>query len=153
MGPGKDTHGTRVPEREGRGWPTTRSTVRQTCTTKRKTPLSSNNVHGSGALSPVSSARIQQRTEQVVQRRQEVDGQLVGSLNQLWRTPRMRSYSSWKTNSAQLRTRVTHHQHSGGVKARHQSRAGRSQSTDKKCNVGLVMNHQGPVLQTSSRRA
>ena len=39
VGPGKDTHGTPVPEREGRGWLTTRSTVRQTCTTKRQTPL------------------------------------------------------------------------------------------------------------------
>ena len=35
MGPGKDTHGTPIPEREGRGWATTRSTVRQTCTTKK----------------------------------------------------------------------------------------------------------------------
>ena len=40
MGPDKDTHGTPMREREGRGWPTTRSTVRQTCTTKRQTPLS-----------------------------------------------------------------------------------------------------------------
>ena len=40
VGPGKDTHGTPMPEREGHGWHTTRSTVRQTCTTKRQTPLS-----------------------------------------------------------------------------------------------------------------
>ena len=26
VGPGKDTHGTPVPDREGRGWPTTSST-------------------------------------------------------------------------------------------------------------------------------
>ena len=40
MGPGKDTHDTPMPVKEGRGWPTTRSTVRQTCTTQRQTPLS-----------------------------------------------------------------------------------------------------------------
>ena len=41
MGPGKDTHGTTMPQREGRGWHTTRSIVRQTCTTKkRQAPLS-----------------------------------------------------------------------------------------------------------------
>ena len=40
MGPGTDTHGTPMPQREGRGWPATRSTVRQTCTTRRQTPLS-----------------------------------------------------------------------------------------------------------------
>ena len=34
---GKDTHGTPMTERRGRGWPTTRSTVRQTCTTKKDT--------------------------------------------------------------------------------------------------------------------
>ena len=39
-GPSKDTLGTPMPEREGRGWHTTRSTVRQTCTIKRQTPLS-----------------------------------------------------------------------------------------------------------------
>ena len=38
VGPRKDTHGTPMPAREGRGWPTTRSTVRQT---KRQAPLSS----------------------------------------------------------------------------------------------------------------
>ena len=87
VGPGKDTHDTPMPEREGRGWPTTRSTVRQTCTTK-KTGTVFNNVHGSEAvLSLVSSARIQQRTEQIVQRRQEVDGQFVGSRKQ----PRQRT--------------------------------------------------------------
>ena len=42
-----------------------------------------NNLHGSGAvLSPVSSDRIQQRTEQVVQCRQGVHGQFVGSRKQ-----------------------------------------------------------------------
>ena len=41
-------------------------------------------------------------------------------------TSRMRSYRSWKTNSAQLRTRVTHHQHSGDETAQHHTRAGRS---------------------------
>ena len=39
-GPGKDNHGTPMPAREGRGWPTTRSTMRQTCTTKKQTQLS-----------------------------------------------------------------------------------------------------------------
>ena len=40
VGHGKDTHGTPMPAGERRGWPTTRSTVRQTCTTKRQAPLS-----------------------------------------------------------------------------------------------------------------
>ena len=69
VGPGKDTHGTLVPERERRGWPTTRSTVRQACTTKRQTPLSSTTYSGSGA---VLSRRVGQ----------EADGQFVGSRSQ-----------------------------------------------------------------------
>ena len=113
-----------------------------------------------------SSARIQQRTEQVVQRRQEVDGQFVGSRQQQRQrtqgnTPGRRtrfrseelidkvqkesSHISWKTNSSQPRTRVTHHQHSRGGKVRYHSRAGRSQSTDRKCNVGLVMNQRRTI--------
>ena len=84
-----------MPAREGRGWPTTRSTVRQTCTTKRHSPLFYNNVNGSGAvLSPVSTRdRIHQRTEQIVQRRQEVDGQFVGSRKQ----PRQRHANTFVT--------------------------------------------------------
>ena len=42
----------------------------------------------------------------------------------------MRSYSSWKTNSAQFRTRVTRHQHIGDETAQHHPRAGRSQSVE-----------------------
>ena len=80
VGPGMDTHGTPVPEREGCGWPTTRAT--NVHNQKTDTTVFTN-VHGSGAvLSPASSARVQQRTEQVVQRRQEVDGQFVGSRKQ-----------------------------------------------------------------------
>ena len=37
MGPGKDTHGTSVPDREGRGWPTTSST--------RRPPTNDNKTH------------------------------------------------------------------------------------------------------------
>ena len=71
-----DTHGTPVPEREGCGWPTTRAT--NVHNQKTDTTVFTN-VHGSGAvLSPASPARVQQRTEQVVQRRHEVDGQFVG---------------------------------------------------------------------------
>ena len=43
-----------MPEREGRGWPRTRPTVRQTCTTHKTATTVFNNVHESGAvLSPV----------------------------------------------------------------------------------------------------
>ena len=54
MGPGTDTHGTPMPEREGRGWPATRSTVRQTCTTKRQTTVFTD-VQDSGAFSVQSA--------------------------------------------------------------------------------------------------
>ena len=59
----------------------------------------------------------------------------------------MRPHSSWKTNSAEFRTRVTRHPHCRGGTDRHHSRAGRSQSTDRKCNVGLVMNQQRTIVK------
>ena len=122
MGPGKDTHGTPMPAKEGRGWPTTRSTVRQTCTPKRQTPLSFSTYMVAEPCSvQFSSDRIQQRTE----RRyvgQEVDGQFVGS-----------------------RKRVSRHQHSGDETAlQHRPRAGRSQSVDKKCKVCWCMSKTVP---------
>ena len=40
VGPSKDTNGTPMPAREGTRWPTTRSTVRQTCITNRQATLS-----------------------------------------------------------------------------------------------------------------
>ena len=113
------------------------------------------------AQSSSAQDRIQQRTERIVD---VLDKKLTDSLwavasnrdrkhketrqtgvtrvksEELIDKSRMISHRPWKTNSAQLRTRVTHHQHSGGGKARHNSRAGRSQSTDRKGNVGLVMN-------------
>ena len=79
MGPSKDTHGTPVAEREGHGWPTNTINSATDVHNQKTDTTVFNTKHGSGAvLSPVSSARIQQRTER---RRvgQEVDGQLVGS--------------------------------------------------------------------------
>ena len=50
---------------------------------KRQTPLSlTTYIVAEPCSVQFSSARIQQRTEQVVQRRQEVDGQFVGSRKQ-----------------------------------------------------------------------
>ena len=78
-----------MPAREGRGWPTTRSFVRQTVHNQKTGTTVFYNVNGGGAvLSSVSTQdRIQPRTEQIVQRRQEVDGQFVGSRKQ----PRQRT--------------------------------------------------------------
>ena len=68
-----------------------------------------------------AAVKIQQRTE-CRHVGQEVDGQEL---------------------STKFRTRVTPHQHSGDEAAlQHHPCAGRSQTVDKKCNVGLVMNQQ-----------
>ena len=73
MAPGKDTHGTPMPEREGR--------VGGRSTQPEDRVKLSLTTYMEAQLRPVqfSSVRTQQQTGQVVKRRQEVDGQFVGS--------------------------------------------------------------------------
>ena len=165
----------RCPSGKAVGGPTARSTVRQTCTTKRQTPLSLTTYMVAEPCS-VPSAQPGSSSKQNVDEldkkltdstwavasnrdREHKETRLILVTRQATQVKRFKSEKfidqvqnessciSWKTNSAQLRTRVTHHQHSRGGKARHHSRAGRSRSTDRKCNVGLVMNQQRTIVK------
>ena len=152
IGGSRQGHPRYTDAREGRPWVAHNTIDCATNVHNQKTDTTVfNNVHG------VAEPRILQRTER---RRvgQEVDGQFVGIRKQprhrdrehketrqaggpesrarsLSTKSRMRSCRSWKTNSTQLRTRVTCHQHSRGGKAQHHPRAERSQSVDGRQEV------------------
>ena len=149
--------------RQGRPWVAHNTIhVSQTCTTERQTPLSLTTYMVAEPCS-VQSAQPGSSSEQNVD---ELDKKLTDSL---WAVAsnrdrehketrqaggpgsrarssstksRMRSYSSWKTNSAQLRTRVTHQQHSGDETAQHHPRAGRSQSVDGRQEMQRWIGHE-----------
>ena len=109
MGPGKDTHGTPLPEREGCGWRTTRSTVRQTCTTKKLASLSFNNVHGSGAvLSPVQLKTGSSSEQNISSMRwtRSVTGQFVGSLWAVTRNRDKETRQATQVKSEELNDKV-----------------------------------------------
>ena len=90
IGGSRQGHPPYTDARKGRPWGAHKTIHSVTNVRNQKTGTTVfNNVHGCGAvLSPVSTQdRIQQRTEQIVQRRPEVDGQFVGSRKQ----PRQRT--------------------------------------------------------------
>ena len=66
MGPGKDTHGTPVPAREGCGWPTTRCTVLTNVHNQEDRHHYFQQRTWKRNRAQSSSARIQQRTERRV---------------------------------------------------------------------------------------
>ena len=141
---------------EKRGWPTTRSTVRQTCTTKRQEPLSSTTYMVAEPCSVQSAQPGSSDQNKLPNADKKLTDSLWAVASNRDREHRKhdrpedhiqerrvdRQSPEWARTSRGRRTvpgsgPVQHTTNTvRGGKARHHPRARRSQSTDRMCNVG-----------------